>query len=118
MAVRRPMATRTPASARNRVPLNRDRVLEAAMRLADQGGIDALTMRNLGQELGVEAMALYYHFANKDEVVDGIVDRVHAEIEVPSDAAGWSVAMRLRAFSARGALSRHPWAAVLMESRR
>jgi AcrR family transcriptional regulator len=112
------MATRTTRSARNRVPLSRDRVLDAAMRLADQGGIESLTMRRLGQELGVEAMAVYYHFANKDEVVDGIVDRVHGEIEVPSDAADWSVAMRRRAFSARNALSRHPWAAVLMESRR
>lgn len=88
------------------------------MRLADQGGIESLTMRRLGRELGVEAMAVYYHFANKDEVVDGVVDRVHGEIEVPSDAADWSVAMRRRAFSARDALSRHPWAAVLMESRR
>ncbi len=112
------MAKPTPASARNRVPLNRQRVLDAAMRLADQGGIDALTMRNLGQELGVEAMALYYHFANKDEVVDGIVDRVHSEVEVPADAADWIDSMRRRAFSVRQALSRHPWAAVLMESRR
>ena len=84
------------------------------MRLADEGGIDALTMRRLGRELGVEAMALYHHFTNKDEVVDGIVDRVHDEIEVPTDAAGWMVAMRGRAFR-REALSRHPWAAVLME---
>ncbi|MFZ0178549.1 MAG: TetR/AcrR family transcriptional regulator C-terminal domain-containing protein [Candidatus Dormiibacterota bacterium] len=112
------MATRTTRSTRHRVPLSRERVLDAAMRLADQGGIDALTMRKLGQELGVEAMALYYHFAGKDEVVDGIVDRVHGEIEVPADAADWMVAMRRRAFSAREALSRHPWAAVMMESRR
>jgi AcrR family transcriptional regulator len=112
------MTPRTTRKARNRMPLSRERVLDAAIGLADQGGIEALTMRRLGQELGVEAMALYYHFANKDEVVDGIVDRVHGEIVVPSDAAGWSVAMRRRAFSARDALSRHPWAAVLMESRR
>jgi AcrR family transcriptional regulator len=111
-------ATRTTRRARNRVPLSRKRVLDAAMKLADEGGIDSLTMRRLGQELGVEAMAVYYHFANKDEVVDGIVDRVHAEIEVPSDAADWSAAMRRRAFSAREALAHHPWAAVLMESRR
>src|SRR5579859_4619402 len=110
-------ATRTTRRARNRVPLSRERVLDAAMRLADQGGIESLTMRRLGQALGVEAMAVYYHFASKDEVVDGIVDRVHAEIEVPVDI-DWRSAMRVRALSAREALSRHRWAPSLMESRR
>lgn len=112
------MVMQTTRGGRRRVPLTRGRVLDAAMSLADQGGIDSLTMRRLGQELGVEAMAVYYHFAGKDEVVDGIVDLVHAEIEVRSDSADWSSAMRRRAISARDALTRHPWAATLMESRR
>src|SRR5579864_4764701 len=110
-------ATRTTRRARNRVPLSRERVLDAALKLADEGGIDSLTMRRLGQALGVEAMAVYYHFANKDEVVDGIVDRVHAEIELPT-GLDWRSAMRLRGLSAREALSRHRWAPTLMESRR
>ena len=112
------MATRTAPKRRSRVPLTRERVLDAALSLADQGGIDSLSMRRLGQELGVEAMAVYYHFANKDEVIDGIVDRVHAEIEVPGGMSDWRSAMRRRALSARDALARHPWAPALMESRR
>ena len=87
------------------------------MNLADQGGIEALTMRRLGQALGVEAMAVYYHFANKDEVVDEMIDRVHAEIDLPMGLE-WRSAMRLRGLSAREALSRHRWAPALMESRR
>ena len=76
--------------ARRREPLTRERVLQAALKLADQGGLESLSMRKLGQELGVEAMALYYHFANKDEVLDGIVDLVFGEIELPvaGDATG------------------------------
>jgi AcrR family transcriptional regulator len=112
------MATRTAPRRRSRVPLTRERVLDAALSLADQGGIESLSMRRLGQELGVEAMAVYYHFANKDEVIDGIVDRVHAEIEVPGGTSDWRSAMRRRALSARDALARHPWAPALMESRR
>lgn len=111
------MSTTATKKAQRRVPLSRERVLDAAIKLADQGGIESLSMRKLGHELGVEAMALYYHFASKDEVLDGIVDRVHAEIEVPSGKRGWRSAMRQRAISARAALSRHPWASVLMESR-
>jgi AcrR family transcriptional regulator len=99
------------------VPLTRDRVLEAAVRLADQGGIDALSMRKLGQELGVEAMALYYHFANKDRVLDGMVDRVFEEIELPQAGADWRVAMRARGISLHDALGRHRWAIGMMESR-
>jgi AcrR family transcriptional regulator len=112
------MAMRSTSGGRHRVPLSRERVLDAAIKLADEGGIESLTMRRLGQELGVEAMAVYHHFASKEEVVDGIVDRVHAEILVPEDAAGWMEAMRRRAASAREALARHRWAAALMESRR
>jgi AcrR family transcriptional regulator len=100
-----------------REPLTQERVLQAAMRLADQGGIEALSMRKLGQALGVEAMAVYYHFANKERVLDGIVDLVFAEIDVPVIGADWKVAMRQRAISLRNALARHRWAIGMMESR-
>jgi AcrR family transcriptional regulator len=112
------MTTRTTQPAR-RVPLSRDLVLRSALRLADQGGLESLSMRKLGQELGVEAMALYYHFANKDEIVDGIVDLVFTEVELPSTTApDWRDAMRRRAISLRDALLRHRWAIGLMEARR
>jgi AcrR family transcriptional regulator len=97
--------------------LTRDRVLRSAIQLADQGGIEALSMRKLGQALGVEAMALYYHFANKERVLDGIVDLVFGEIDLPQVGADWKTAMRRRAISVRDALLRHRWAIGLMESR-
>ncbi|MGB3440904.1 MAG: TetR/AcrR family transcriptional regulator [Actinophytocola sp.] len=97
--------------------LNRDRVLRAAVELADAGGIESLTMRKLGVELGVEAMSLYNHVANKVDLLDGMIDCVFEEIELPADGAGWRSAMRGRAVSAREALSRHRWATGLMESR-
>ena len=113
------MATRlTSPSARSRIPLTRERVLQVAIARADEGGIEALSMRKLGQELGVEAMALYYYFANKDELLDGIVDLVYAEIELPPVGSDWKPAMRQRAVSVREALARHRWAIGLMESRR
>jgi len=87
------------------------------MQLADAGGIDGLSMRKLGQALGVEAMALYYHFANKERVIDGIVDLVFGEIEPPAIGADWKSAMRRRAISVRDVLLRHRWAIGLMESR-
>jgi AcrR family transcriptional regulator len=113
------MATRTdPGSAGPpRIPLTRERVLHAAVALADRDGVRALSMRRLAQELGVEAMSLYHHVANKDAILDGIIDLVFAEIELPSGDAGWKPAMRQRAVSAREALRRHPWATGLMESR-
>jgi AcrR family transcriptional regulator len=92
-------------------------VLAAAVELADRGGVRSLSMRKLAQELGVEAMSLYHHVANKDAILDGIVDVVFGEIELPSGDAGWKAAMRQRAISAREALRRHPWATGLMESR-
>jgi AcrR family transcriptional regulator len=107
----------TTTRSQARVPLTRARVLDAALKLADAGGIDGLSMRKLGQALGVEAMALYYHFANKERVVDGIVDLVFAEIELPQAGADWKAAMRRRAISVRDALARHRWAIGLMESR-
>jgi AcrR family transcriptional regulator len=111
------MATDTVRSER-RVPLTRERVLQTAVDRADHGGLEALTMRKLGQELGVEAMALYHHFANKDDLVDGMVDIVFGEIDLPATGADWKTAMRQRAISVRDALARHRWAIGLMESRR
>jgi AcrR family transcriptional regulator len=100
-----------------RVPLSRDRVMAAAVAFADEHGLAALTMRKLGDALGVEAMSLYNHVANKDELLDGMVDLVFAEIELPSGGTDWKAAMRERAISARRALSTHRWAIGLMESR-
>jgi AcrR family transcriptional regulator len=100
-----------------RTPLKRERVMRAALVLADTSGIDSLTMRNLGRELGVEAMSVYNHVANKDDVLDGIVDLVFSEIDLPSEGAEWKPAMRKRAISAHEALLRHPWATSLMQSR-
>ena len=100
-----------------RVPLNRDRVLHAAVAFADQHGVAALSMRKLGESLGVEAMSLYNHVANKSELLDGMVDLVFGEIGLPPIGADWKTAMRQRAVSARLVLSRHRWAIGLMESR-
>jgi AcrR family transcriptional regulator len=104
-------------AAPTRVPLSRDRVMAAAVAFADEHGLAALTMRRLGDALGVEAMSLYNHVANKDELLDGMVDLVFAEIELPSGGTDWKAAMRERAISARRALSTHRWAIGLMESR-
>ncbi len=107
----------TTRSARRRLPLTRERVLATALLLADQGGIDGLSMRKLGQALGVEAMAVYYHLANKDEVLDGIVDLVFAEIDLPVEGAPWKAAMRQRGISMYEVLLRHRWAIGMMEAR-
>ncbi len=100
-----------------RPPLSRERALAVALALADQGGLEQLTMRRLAEELGVEAMSLYHHVPNKDAILDGMVDLVFAEIEPPSPALDWRTAMRRRAGSVRAVLLRHPWAIRLMESR-
>ena len=97
--------------------LSTARVLQAAIALADKTGLEAFSMRGLAQELGVVPMALYKHVANKDELLDGIVDIVFSEIDAPSAEEDWRSALRLRAISAREALKRHPWAIGLMESR-
>jgi AcrR family transcriptional regulator len=114
-----------PRSPRRSLPqrprtaaLNREKVLRAAIRLADEKGIDALSMRTLAARLGVEAMSLYNHVANKDEILAGITDLVVAEIDVPEPRADWKSAMRRRAMSAHDVLLGHPWAAALFESRR
>lgn len=112
------MTTQTTTRAPRRAPLSRERVLGAAIRLADAGGLESLSMRKLGLELEVEAMAIYYHFANKERVLDGMVDLVFAEIELPVAGADWKAAMRRRAISVRDAMTRHPWAIGMMESRR
>jgi AcrR family transcriptional regulator len=100
-----------------RTPLSRERVLAAALIVADKGGIEFLSIRHIADELGAKPMALYNHISSKDDILDGIVDLVFNEITVPSDSADWMTAMRLRAHSARDALVRHPWASVLMQSR-
>lgn len=100
-----------------RPPLSRARVLDAAIRVADQGGLEALTMRRLGAELDVEAMSLYKHVDGKDDILDGMVDTVIAAIDVPEPGTEWRDAMRRRASSARSVLLRHSWAIALFEAR-
>lgn len=108
-----------PQQRRGRRPaLTRERVLVAAATVADDGGIAALTMRALAEALGVTPMSLYHHVAGKEDLLDGLVDLVFAEIALPRADAGWREAVRARAESARTALRRHPWATPLMESRR
>lgn len=92
-------------------------MLRAAIAFADEKGIESLSMRKLGQQLGVEAMSLYKHVANKDDMLDGMVDVVFSEIDLPTSGIHWKEAMRQRAFSARDVLGRHPWAIGLTESR-
>ena len=101
------MAKQTDAP---RTPLNKERVLRAAIELADAEGIDALSMRRLAKELGVEAMSRYNHVANKGEILDGIIDLVAGEFDLPSDENDWKVAMRRNAVSSRDVLLRHRWA--------
>jgi AcrR family transcriptional regulator len=108
---------RTDTAAHEREPLSRDRVLRAAMAVADSGGLASLTIRSLAQELGVKPMSVYHYVANKDEILDGIVDIVFSEIELPKVGGDWRDEMRRRAHSARGALRAHPWAIGLLESR-
>ena len=99
------------------IPLSRERVLCAALRLADEGGIESLSMRKLAEELGVQAMSLYNHVTNKDDVLCGIVDIVVGEIEVPSLETDWKTAMRRRSIAAHEVLLRHPWATMALMSR-
>ena len=100
-----------------RVRLTRQRVISGAMQLADAGGLGSFTMRSLAQSLRVKPMTVYGHIANKDEILDELIDAVFAEIEVPDTRGPWRDAVRQRARSARAALVRHPWAIGLMESR-
>ncbi|MBL8778216.1 MAG: TetR/AcrR family transcriptional regulator C-terminal domain-containing protein [Acidimicrobiales bacterium] len=100
-----------------RSPLNRDQVVAAAVALADEDGIAAVSMRKVAGRLGVEAMSLYHHVANKDDLLDGMVDAVTAEFTVPTDTTDWRAVVRGRCHAARAALRRHPWAVGLMDSR-
>jgi AcrR family transcriptional regulator len=112
------MATARTSEARSRERLSRERVLQTAIERADDGGLAALTMRTLADELEVAPMALYRHIANKDDLVDAMVDVVFSEIGLPASGADWISAMRQRAIAVRDALLRHRWAIGLMESRR
>ncbi len=119
------MSTATDAkSVEPRIPLSKERVLRAAIGVADQGGIESLTMRRLAQDLGVEAMSLYYHVANKDQVLDGVVDVIITEIndavgqiDVAAWGSDWKSTMRARILAARQILLRHPWAPEVIETR-
>lgn len=112
------LRTRIEAGGDTRAPLTRDRVLSTAVALADQEGIEALSMRKLAQALEVVPMALYRHVANKDELLDALVDVIIGEIDPPLQEADWKTALRARILSGRRALLRHPWASRLMESRK
>jgi AcrR family transcriptional regulator len=111
------MTTAVDVGETKRLPLNRERLLHSAVGVADAGGVAALTMRSLAHELGVKPMSLYHHVANKDEILDGMIDAVFGEIDLPPVDGDWRTAMRHRAVSARRVLTRHPWATPLMESR-
>lgn len=116
----------TPAEPRTeaKVPLSKERVLDAAVELADEGGIETLTMRRLAEKLGVEAMSLYYHVANKEAILDGVVDAIVEEIEaavggfgVPSELHDWKTAVKGRILTARRVMLLHPWAPAVIETR-
>jgi AcrR family transcriptional regulator len=118
------VVTRAEPGLQPRLPLSRERVLRAAIKIADSSGLESLTMRRLAEELGAEAMSLYYHVASKEDLLDGIADAVVAEINdvvgtigVPSAGAGWKTAVRQRILSARQVLLRHPWAPRVLETR-
>ncbi len=108
---------RATGRSESRDALNRERVVRAAMDLADESGIESVTMRELGRRLGVEAASLYNHVAGKDDLLDGMVDLVVAEIDLPSCDVDWKEAMRRRAVSARGVFAHHRWGAGLIDSR-
>lgn len=110
-------APRKSSSSRRRAPLSRERVLRAAVAYADRHGAAELSMRKLAKELGVEAMSLYNHVAGKDDLLDGMIDLVFAEIEPPAAGGDWKAELRRRAVSTRQALLRHRWAVGRMEGR-
>lgn len=118
------MATHADAGTDPRMPLNRERVLRAAVKIADDHGIESLTMRRLAEEVGAEAMSLYYHVTNKEDVLDGVVDLIAREInevvdriDVPSQGADWKNAVRRRILSAREVFLRHRWAPAVFQTR-
>jgi len=114
------MSEKTRSSADrpgSRPPLNRNRILAAAVEIADERGVGAVTMRAVASKLGVEAMSLYNHVANKDDILDGMVDFVVEQIDLPQDVDHWREAMRRRAVSAHQVFGCHPWVPVLLDSR-
>lgn len=111
------MVAEPDPTVRVREPLSRERVLGAAVARADQGGVESISMRQLAHELGVVPMALYKHVANKDEMLDGMIDVVIGEIDPPTGGPDWKTAIRQRILSARRALLRHPWASAVIETR-
>jgi AcrR family transcriptional regulator len=104
-------------AASGRAPLTRERGMLGAIAVADAGGMSALTIRSLAEHLGVKPMSVYHHVASKSEIIDGIVDLVFSEIELPESGRDWRVEMRRRSASARRVLGRHPWAIPLLQSR-
>jgi AcrR family transcriptional regulator len=112
-----PNTPKTGRRPKQRTPLSRDRILRTAVALADARGVSELTMRKLANELGVEAMSLYHHVANKDDLLDGMIDLVFSEIDAPAPNGDWKAELRKRAASTRAALSRHRWAVGEMEGR-
>ena len=111
------MVTQAGQAMAPRLPLSKERVLRTAVDLADRGGTEAVSMRKLGQELGVDAMSLYHHVKDKDDVLDGIVDVVVGEIELSLPGADWKTALRRQVIAARRVMLRHPWAPRVIESR-
>ena len=111
------MVTQIDEDAKPRIPLSRERILRAAVELADEGGVESISMRKIAEELDVVPMALYRHVANKDELLDGMIDVVVGEIDPPVNDVDWKASVRRRILSARQALLRHPWASRVMESR-
>ena len=108
---------RRPTEVANRAPLNLERTLQVALVIADDEGLEAVTMRRLARELGVEAASLYHHVNGKNQILDGLVDVVAAEIEPPTPSTDWRTAISQRAHNTRAGLRRHPWAVSLMASR-
>jgi AcrR family transcriptional regulator len=111
------MAKKPQRKPQRRSPLSREKVLRSALRIADARGLEALSMRKLAQALKVEAMSLYNHVANKEEILDGLVELVVSEIDAPAIGGDWRHEMRERARSAHAVLMRHPWATMLFVSR-
>lgn len=111
-----PMPPKKPAKPRSRPPLTRERVVEAALALVDEGGVEAASMRAVASKLGVEAMSLYRHVSDKDDLLLGVADLVLSQIDVPPPGTPWREAMSRRALSARAVFLRHPSAAILLES--
>ncbi len=112
-----PTTETTTGTRAERTPLSRERVLRTAIEIADEGGIGSLTIRSLAKALGVKPMSVYHHVANKEQILDGIIDLVFGEILLPSPDGEWQAEIRRRAESARDVLARHRWAIGLLESR-